>query len=103
MATALVKYVDESRLYDFVLSTLLQPGEVVESVDSLAASGLTISGAAVNAAPVVYEDGTVAAVGEVVQVRIGGGEAGTTYTVRGKVQTSQENTIVFEGELEVLA
>lgn len=65
----------DSRLFDFNCTDLLDAGETVTSITSIAADqgGLVFSGAVFNIAPITYPDGRVAQAGKVIQVTISAG------------------------------
>lgn len=85
----------DQRIFDINCSALLDSTETISSVTSVAAdsAGLTFGTPLVNTALVSYADGSTAAIGKVIQVRISAGTipAGmdyALYTVRAKFVTN---------------
>jgi hypothetical protein len=95
----------DNRVFDLDMSDLLDSAETISAIGSVTDDdmALTFGTAAVNPSPVTYPDGTTAATGKVVQVKIGGGSAshGKNYIVRANVTTSHGNTIQAVAQLRV--
>lgn len=93
MAALLIKRPDESRLYNLNFAALLATGESITGVTAVTADApdgadaLTISGITYSATKA--------------QFRLEGGTDGYTYDVKATVTTSDGNTLVDCGELEV--
>jgi hypothetical protein len=90
----------DNRGYDIDCSLLLNPTETITSVTSITADQgtLTFGTPLVNAAPVTYSNGTIAAIGKVVQVEISGGTIPAyshevMCTIRALVVTNQNPAI----------
>lgn len=111
----LEKFPGESALFDFDCTYLLATAETITGTPTLAflpaltgPDALTFGAAAVNAAPVTYDDGRVAAIGKVIQVRISGGTSATDqvkrqYAVAATFTTSAGNTLTAKALLDVLS
>jgi hypothetical protein len=112
---ALTKYPGSgSEIYDLDCTARLAAAETLVSVDSMSflpalmgADALLFGATSINASQIVYEDGVVAAVGKVVQVRISGGTSETNqpkreYSVIATCTTSAGNTLVVKAPLHVL-
>lgn len=71
----LEKRTSESILYDINCIPLLDAVETISSVASIASDqvGLVFGAPAVNVVAIAYDDGTTAAIGKVIQVRISAG------------------------------
>lgn len=98
-SATLEKRTSESIQYDINCSFLLDSGETVTGIPVISAdqSGLVLGAATVNAAIINYDDGTSAAIGKVIQVRISGGlipfgQTSQLYTIRAVFTTSSSNT-----------
>lgn len=103
-----------SEIYDIDCTARLAAGETLVSVDSMTylptmtgADALTFGSTAINSSSITYDDGTTAAVGKVVQVRIFGGTAATNqpkreYSVIATCTSSLGNIIVAKVPLQVL-
>lgn len=111
----LEKYPGESAMFDIDCSNLLASGETITGTPTMAytpngmagGDALTFGTPTVNATPVTYPDGRVAAVGKAIQVRISGGTArgtkdGRKYAVRATFDTSAGQTLVASAMLNVL-
>lgn len=95
----LEKRTSESIQYDFNCSFLLDSGEVITGTPVLSADqqGLVFGSPSVNAQAINYDDGTIAAIGKVIQVRVSGGlipsgQTSQIYTIRAIFSTSTGNT-----------
>lgn len=110
----LEKFPAESALFDLDCTELLDDGETITGTPTMSflpalggGDALTFGTPAVNAAPVTYNDGRVAAIGKVVQVRISGGTSEATqrqryYSVAATFTTTAGNTLVAKALLAVL-
>lgn len=69
----------DSRRYDILCAPLLLNGATIASITSITADqgGITLSSGVINNAPLVYEDGSTAAIATVIQVNISGGAVPT--------------------------
>ena len=89
----------DNRVFDILCSALLDSGETVVSATVSADQGaMTFGAATINGSALTYSDGTTAATGTVVRVRISGGTIPATQgellcTVRARVATSTGNQI----------
>lgn len=65
----------DERLFNLSMSPLLSPSETISGVQEVVvdAGGVTFGTPAVNDQPVTLDDGTVEAIGKVVQVKVIGG------------------------------
>lgn len=95
----LEKRTSESIWYDIDCSLLLDPTEVILTIDSIAADqeGLTFSGQAINSTPVTFPDGYIARSSTVISVMIEGGiiptpQVNQLYTIRALFNTNENNT-----------
>lgn len=95
----LEKRTSETIAYDIDCTNILDPEEIIETVEPIEAdqAGLTFSAPAINAAPVIFPDGVTAAIGKVISVFIGGGiiptqQVNQLYTIRAVFNTSENNT-----------
>lgn len=95
----LEKRTSESIFYDIDCTNILDAVETIETITSIEAdqAGLTFSGAAINPDPVVFPDNSVAAIGKVISVQIGGGiiptpQVNQLYTIRAIFNTTENNT-----------
>ena len=100
-----LKHPSESRVYGIDFTRLLATGETLTGSPTVTVSpsGVTASGAAVNSATFLDDDGVTIAIGKGVQVRLAGGSDGADYLVTFSVGTSQSNTLVAVGTLQVRA
>ena len=98
-----VKHSGESILFGVDFTPLLNDGETISSITSIAGSpsGLTIATGAVNAAEFDNDEGGTVAVGCGAQFRVSGGTADTDYTITVTVATSGSNTRVAVCTLQV--
>lgn len=98
----LPKIASETRnfVFDFTTFSELEAGETISSPSVPAVSGLTIGSPSVTTEDVI-EDGHTVAAGKGVQVSIGGGTAGTSYTVNCTVSTSGGATIARRAIIRV--
>lgn len=89
----------DNRVFDILCSALLDSGETVSSAIVSADQGAMAFGSAtVNGSVLTYPDGTAAAIGTVVRVRISGGtipimRGELLCTVRARATTSNSNQI----------
>lgn len=95
----LEKRTSESIQYDINCAFQLDAGEIITGTPAFSAdqAGLVFGTASVNTQALNYDDGTTAAAGKVIQIRISGGviKAGQTeqiYTIRAVFSTSMGNT-----------
>ena len=84
----------DNRVFDILCAALLDSGETVVSATVTADQGaMTFGSATVNSGALTYSDGTIAAAGTVVQVRVSGGTIPLTQgellcTLRARAATS---------------
>ncbi len=95
----LEKRTSESIWYDIDCSNILDLGETITTISSIAAdqAGLTFSSGGINTTPITFPDGIVAAVGKVIAVQILGGVIPTPQTnqldtIRAIFVTNEGNT-----------
>lgn len=107
MSQILEKRTYDARLYDFPCAPILATGETITTIGSVTADqGTLVFGTPVkNSAPITYPDGSVAAIGTVVQVEIsagtipagadsmGKGFPNLLCTVRARFTTSASNQL----------
>lgn len=110
----LTKLPGGSEIYDIDCTMRLADGETLVSVDSMTflpaltgADALSFGSTAINSVQITYDDGRVAPIGKVVQVRILGGTAAPNqpkreYSVIATCTSSLGNTIVAKAPLQVL-
>ncbi len=111
---ALTKLPGGSEIYDIDCTMRLAAGETLVSVDSMSflpaltgADALSFGATAINSTQITYDDGRVAPIGKVVQVRILGGSAAANqpkreYSVIATCTTSAGNILVARAPLQVL-
>lgn len=75
MSQYLEKRTYDGRLYDFPCAPILATGETITTINSITADqgGLIFGTPVKNSAPITYPDGSVAAIGTVIQVEISAG------------------------------
>lgn len=75
MSQLLEKRTYDARLYDFPCAPILAAGETITTIESMTADqgGLAFGTPVKNSAPITYPDGTIAAIGTVIQVEISAG------------------------------
>ena len=95
----LEKRTSEAIYYDIDCTYILDALEVITSVTSVEADqlGLSLLGPAINADPITFPDGTVAAIGKVISVQISEGvipapQINQLYTIRALFTTNEGNT-----------
>jgi hypothetical protein len=95
MQNILIKRTADNRLFDVDCTALLDSAETIMAILNVSADGggLTFSSPVINGIPLVYPNGTTAAVGKVIQVYISGGtipagQPWVDYTVRAQFSTS---------------
>lgn len=95
----LEKRTSESIWYDIDCTNILDTLEVIDTITSITADqlGLNFTGQAINADPVVFPDGYIAAAGKVISVQISGGiipdpQVNQLYTIRALFNSSENNT-----------
>ena len=94
----LEKRTTESILYDLDCTNILDSGETISTVTTIESdqTGLTFGTPVVNTQPITFSDGTVAAIGKVISVRISegvipSGAVNQIYTIRAIFNTSESN------------
>jgi len=95
------KHSTESLLFGVDFTKLLAAGETLTGTPSVGASGIAVSGAAINAQAFANDDGATVAVGAGVQFRAGGGTSPTDYILTVTCGTSAGNTRTVVCTLQV--
>lgn len=111
----LEKFPGENALFDIDCSDLLAATETITGTPTLAflpaltgGDALVFGVPTVNAAAVTYPDGSVAAIGKAIQVRISGGTSTSAsvpraYAITATFTTTAGNTLVAKASLQVMA
>lgn len=114
MTQPLEKYPAESALFDLNCSDSLGVGETITGTPAMSflpgltgGDAITFGTPVINGAEATYPDGTTAAIGKAIQVRIIGGtvpdgDERRAYTVLATFTTNQGNTLIARGRLDLV-
>lgn len=95
----------EALLFDFDGSRQIYHGDTLAAIISTTAtpSGLSFESGVINAGAVTWPDEYSAIAGQVAQMRISGGVAGTRYVIDVTCSTTLGDTVILRGVLDVIA